>query len=75
MQFCFYPQREYACLQVNHCPHLGGAALGRLVAAAGDHDQYLKMLLGQVDFERHRQTSCWRKTFGFRPRSNNSNWS
>ena len=59
MQFCFYPTHEYACPQVPHCPHLGGAALGTLVAAASDHDQYLRMLLGQLDFERERNTKLF----------------
>jgi hypothetical protein len=56
MQFCFYPKHEYACPQVGHCPHLGGAALGTLVDAASEHDQYLQMLWGQLDSERQRNT-------------------
>jgi transposase len=59
MEFCFYPTHEYACPQVQHCPHLGGAALGTLVNAASDHDQYLRMLLGQLDFERERSTKLF----------------
>jgi hypothetical protein len=56
MEFCFYPKHEYACPQISHCPHLGGAALGTLVDAASEHDEYLRMLWGQLDFERGRST-------------------
>lgn len=52
MEFCFYPRHEYACPHVQHCPHLGGAALSTLVDAASDQGQYLEMLHGQLDFER-----------------------
>ncbi len=40
---------EHACPHVSHCPHLGGAALGMLVLAASDQDEYLQMLHGQLD--------------------------
>lgn len=56
MPFCFYPRHEYACPQVSHCPHLGGAALGTLVMAAEENDQYLQMLHGQLDAERERNS-------------------
>lgn len=56
MKFCFYPRHEYACPQVGHCPHLGGAALSTLVSAASEHGQYLDMLHGQLDFERQQVT-------------------
>lgn len=52
MEFCFYPRHEYACPHVQHCPHLGGAALATLVDAASEQGQYLEMLQGQLDFER-----------------------
>jgi hypothetical protein len=54
MEFCFYPRHEYACPQIGHCPHLGGAALSTLVTAASEQGQYLDMLHGQLDFERQR---------------------
>jgi transposase len=54
MEFCFYPQHEYACPHIGHCPHLGGAALSTLVAAASEEGQYLDMLHGQLDFEREQ---------------------
>jgi hypothetical protein len=54
MTFSFYPRHEYACPHVSHCPHLGGASLGALVLAASDHDDHLRMVYGQLDFERQR---------------------
>ena len=52
MYYCFYPNHEYACPNVGHCPHLGGAALGSVVEAASEHEGDRQMLLGQLDFER-----------------------
>ncbi len=49
MDFCFYPNHEHGCPHVGHCPHLGGAALGTLVLAAGENGQMLDMLHGQLD--------------------------
>jgi transposase len=54
MKFSFYPRHEYACPVVGHCPHLGGASLGTLVAAASEHDDHFRMVYGQLDFERER---------------------
>jgi hypothetical protein len=54
MNFCFYPKHEYACPNVSHCPHLGGAALGTLVDAADEQEDYRRMILGQLDSERVR---------------------
>lgn len=54
MDFCFYPRHEYACSQIGHCPHLGGAALSTLVDAASEQGLYLDMLHGQLDAERER---------------------
>ena len=34
MHFVFYPDHQFVCPHVRHCPHLGGAALGTLVNAA-----------------------------------------
>jgi cell division septum initiation protein DivIVA len=59
MKFCFYPQHQYGCPHVGRCPHLGGAALGTLVHAASDHDQYLRTILGQLDFERDRNAKLF----------------
>ena len=52
MQFCFYPNHEHRCPNVSHCPHLGGAALGTLVHAAGEQDEFLRYLHGTIDAER-----------------------
>ena len=52
MHFCFYPNHEYGCPYVSYCPHLGGAALGTVVDAASEQEDYRDMLLGQLDFER-----------------------
>jgi len=57
MQFCFYPRHEFACPQVGHCPHLGGAALGTLVLAASENHDYLTMLHAQLDAERQRNSA------------------
>ena len=54
MEFCFYPEHQYACENVAHCPHLGGAALSSLVKVAGEQEDFRRMLLGQVDWERER---------------------
>ena len=56
MQFCFYPNHEHSCPHVSHCPHLGGAALGTLVNAAGEQDELLRYLHGTIDAERARNT-------------------
>ncbi|WP_404307785.1 IS66 family transposase [Neorhodopirellula lusitana] len=37
--FCFYPKLEHSCGNVQHCPHLGGAALGTLVQIANHSEQ------------------------------------
>jgi len=34
MQVAFYPNHEFRCPQVSHCPHLGNAALGTVVNLA-----------------------------------------
>ena len=40
MSFCFYPQHEFACPNLRHCPHLGGAALGTLVMIANSSEAH-----------------------------------
>jgi transposase len=37
------------CPNVNHCPHLGGAALGSVVISANANDEWLHALLRQID--------------------------
>ena len=39
MSFHFYPKHEFACRNLGHCPHLGGAALATLVMIANSSDQ------------------------------------
>ena len=52
MQFCFYPRHEYACPEVSHCPHRGGAAWATVVAAANQNGRDRDMLHGQLAAER-----------------------
>jgi transposase len=52
MGFCFYPKHEYACPQLSHCPHLGGAALGTLVHLANNSADSLDRLHRQLDATR-----------------------
>ena len=52
MSFVFYPKHEHGCPHVGHCPHLGGASLGRLVQAAEGNDLFNRMLQGQLAAER-----------------------
>ena len=52
MNFAFYPKHEYACTNLAHCPHLGGAAIGSVVSFANQNGDYLQMLQGQLEAER-----------------------
>lgn len=54
MHFCFYPRLESGCCQVNHCPHLGGAALGTLVLQANSSRDTIDQLARLIDAERER---------------------
>jgi transposase len=49
MLFVFYPKHQYGCPNVNHCPHLGGAALGSLVFAATEQHEWTDSLWRQID--------------------------
>lgn len=49
MSFSFYPNHQFACPQLMHCPHLGGAALGTLVLLANQSDDTLDRLHRQLD--------------------------
>ncbi len=57
MSFPFYPKHEYACPHVNHCPHLGGAALGSVVFAAAENLQWTDSLLRQIDTLREQNAA------------------
>jgi transposase len=52
MGFCFYPKHEYACPQLRHCPHLGGAAVGTVVHVANESGDSLDRLHRQLDATR-----------------------
>jgi hypothetical protein len=52
MKFCFYPEHEYACPQLRHCPHLGGAALGTLVHLTNTSGDTVDLLHRQLDATR-----------------------
>ena len=49
MHFVFYPNHQYACPHVGHCPHLGGAGLSWLVQAADEQTEWTDSLLRQID--------------------------
>jgi hypothetical protein len=52
MNFCFYPKHEFACPQLTHCPHLGGAALGAVVHIASTSGETVDRLYHQLDAAR-----------------------
>lgn len=52
MQFCFYPRHEFACPEVGHCPHLGGAALATVVSVANQSGRDRDLLHLQLAAER-----------------------
>ena len=52
MSFCFYPKHEFACPQLSHCPHLGGASLGAVVHLANESGDSLDLLHRQLDAAR-----------------------
>jgi hypothetical protein len=54
MNFCFYPDHQYGCEHVGHCPHLGGAALGTVVREANENDHFLQYLHGTIAGDRER---------------------
>ena len=54
MTILFYPQHEYGCPHVSHCPHLGGAALGILVLRANENRESRECLFKMLDGERER---------------------
>lgn len=56
MDFCFYPNHEYGCPHVGHCPHLGSASLGTLVYAANCAGDSLDYLHRTLDAERSRNS-------------------
>jgi len=47
--YLFYPKLTQNCPNIDHCPHLGGAALGSVVLSANANDEWLQSLLRQID--------------------------
>jgi transposase len=52
MAFCFYPKHQFACPQLKHCPHLGGAAVGAVVHVANTSGDTVDRLYRQLDATR-----------------------
>ena len=61
MQFSFYPNHDYACPHIRHCPHLGGAALGTLVLAAEEQTEWMEAFQRQIDSLRAEDTVKYHK--------------
>lgn len=61
MHFVFYPNHEYRCPHVGHCPHLGGVALGGLVSAADQQTAWTDSLLRQIDSLRAENSAKYDK--------------
>ena len=57
MGFLFYPNHEYRCPHIGHCPHLGGAALGSVVLAANGNVQWTSALHRQLDDLREKDAA------------------
>ena len=57
MSFPFYPNHEYSCPHVDHCPHLGGAALGSVVYAAAENRLWTDSLLHLIDDLREKDVA------------------
>jgi len=57
MSYVFYPNHEYDCQQVGHCPHLGGAALGGVVLSANANDEWHQAMLRQIDALREEKAA------------------
>ena len=54
MGFCVYPNHKHNCPHVSHCPHLGGAALGRLVLLANEQKLSRRAMHARLDAARAR---------------------
>ena len=55
MGFCFYLKHEHNCLDVSHCPHLGGAALGDRLRKELDQVKLELKLERQNEFATNKQ--------------------
>jgi transposase len=61
VSFVFYPNHQYGCPNVMHCPHLGGAALGGVVFQANQNDQQQNWLFRQLDGSREESAARARR--------------
>jgi transposase len=61
MTFPFYPNHEYGCEHVGHCPHVGGASLGSVVFAANENYEQHEWLWRQIDGLREENDSLREK--------------
>lgn len=57
MPYLFYPKLTHNCPNIDHCPHLGGAALGSIVLSANANAEWLQSLLRQVDALREENSA------------------
>lgn len=56
MNFSFYPDHDFGCEHVRHCPHIGGAAIGTVVLLANESSQTRQRLYSLIDAERERNS-------------------
>lgn len=61
MHFVFYPNHQFGCPHVGHCPHLGGASLSTLVHAADQETAWTDALHRQIDSLRAENTTKYHK--------------
>src|SRR4051812_9413724 len=54
MPIAFYPNHEFHCPQIRHCPHLGGAALGTLVNLANQNLQQRDATFRTIEAQREQ---------------------
>jgi transposase len=54
MQFAFYPNHEYSCPKLSHCPHLGNAALGTVVSLANQNLQHREATFRTIQAQREQ---------------------
>jgi transposase len=54
MQFAFYPDHEYHCPRISHCPHLGNAALGTVVGLVNQNLQQREATFRTIQAQREQ---------------------
>jgi len=54
MSYQFYPRKDDPCPNVDHCPHVGGAAIASLVLIGNENRLYLQQLHGTTGAEKER---------------------